>query len=58
MYEMFLQNQDKLLAIGLTLVSVIIAFVSAAYWGSKVREMKYNPKTGRYESPKKAPKKK
>ena len=53
-----MQNKDKLLAIALTLMSVVIAFASAAYWGRKVREMKYNPKTGRYESPKKPPKKK
>jgi hypothetical protein len=58
MFDALMQNKDRLLAIGLTLMSVVIAFVSAAYWGSKVREMKINPKTGRYESPKKPPKKK
>lgn len=58
MLESLLQNKQQIFAILMTLAVIVISFVSASYWGKRIRDMKINPKTGKYELPKKAPQKK
>jgi|GEM_PF-2621648 len=58
MFESILQNRYQLFAVLMTVVTLAISFISAAYWGKRIKDMKINPKTGRYELPKKQQQKK
>ncbi|MCL1804521.1 MAG: hypothetical protein FWG28_00720 [Clostridiales bacterium] len=51
MFDTLLQNKFQILAILMTIVTIAISFFSASYWGKRVRDMKINPKTGKYELP-------